>query len=62
MRLDMNILEHIKSQINLAVLDETGNSGHNYLNITATLSTLWGVAQPWRFFFACRKVLGEYCA
>ena len=59
---DMNVVEHIENQISLTVVDEMGSKSHNYLNITATLSTLWGVAQPWRFFFACRKVLGEYCA
>jgi hypothetical protein len=30
-------------------------------NITVTLSTRKGVAQPWRFFFVCNKVLsGQY--
>jgi len=42
-----------------AVVDEMSNNDHNYCNITATLSTLWGVAQPWRFFFACKKSSGR---
>jgi len=62
MQPDMNVVEHIESQISLTVVDEVGSKSHNYLNITATLSTLWGVAQPWRFFFACNKCRGAYYA
>jgi len=58
MRSDMEVEEHIENQISLTVVDEMDSKSHNYLNITATLSTLWGVAQPWRFFFACNKCRG----
>jgi hypothetical protein len=33
--------------------DVAKHINHNIHNITATLSTRKGVAQPWRFFFAC---------
>ena len=38
-------------------LDCAADLSHNYCNITATLSTRKGNAQPWRFFFACTKAL-----
>jgi hypothetical protein len=42
-------------------IDESDNISHNVRNITVTLSTRKGVAQPWRFFFVCNKVLsGQY--
>lgn len=33
-------------------IDEAVNVSHAIYNITVTLSTRKGVAQPWRFFFA----------
>lgn len=59
---DMSLLECIDNQISLSIVDEMYSKSHNHLNITVTLSTLWGVAQPWRFFFACRKVAGGHRA
>lgn len=36
----------------LFIIDDLVIIGYNIHNITATLSTRKGVAQPWRFFFA----------
>ncbi|MBL0711908.1 MAG: hypothetical protein JJV99_12995 [Colwellia sp.] len=46
-------------------IDKVNFFNNNYPNITATLSTTSlfiknSYAQPWRFFFACRKVTGIY--
>ncbi|ORU93722.1 MAG: hypothetical protein A6F72_07540 [Cycloclasticus sp. symbiont of Poecilosclerida sp. N] len=62
MQFDMNVVEHIENQISSPVVDKADSKSHNYFNITATLRILWGVAQPWRFFFACNKCRGVYYA
>ncbi len=38
-------------------LQRSDSCGYTHINTTATLSTLWGNAQPWRFFYACVKAI-----
>lgn len=40
-------------------VDLTNKNADTKHNTTATLSARKGVAQPWRFFFACSSGVGE---
>ena len=54
--LDKEVMKDRMHKI-ITMIDPMALLNNNGGNITVTLSTRKGVAQPWRFFFACKKCL-----